>query len=261
MKESELIFGLMAAFNKPEYTIQDLIYLIKPFHVSESSLRTTLSRMSNRGVLQSKREGRRAFYRFTAKGSAISNNVARSFISPDWSQWDESYWGILFSIPEINKNLRHKIRKKLSAFRFAPLHPGFWIRPFNAIEKIKLVLKDIFNNKNCQVIKFTQFKAAFHNDIDRLWHLKKINDGFCKGAQLIKKKRQKMKNLSPKQALVEKMAVGEKVVKALFKDPLLPPVLLPEDWQGHNLRAAFLKWDQDITQLARPYWVKILKNN
>ena len=76
-----------------------------------------------------RKEGRRAYYSLSQKGKKISANVVFSFQVLDWTGWDNSWWGLAFSVPEQEKPLRHKIRTKLTAYRFAPLYNGFWVRP------------------------------------------------------------------------------------------------------------------------------------
>ncbi|MEW5817154.1 MAG: hypothetical protein AB1798_17385 [Spirochaetota bacterium] len=67
MKEGDLVIGLMAAFGKDEYSVEQLLCLTAPFGVSALSVRTNLSRLLKREVLVSRREGRAAFYSFGNK--------------------------------------------------------------------------------------------------------------------------------------------------------------------------------------------------
>ncbi len=86
--------------------------LTTPFKISEPSLRTNLSRMVSKGVLQVRKEKRKAFYRFTTLSGKIGSNVSLSFKTPDWSGWNNKWWGISFSLPEIEKSERYKIRTR-----------------------------------------------------------------------------------------------------------------------------------------------------
>ena len=259
MKDNKLIFGLMAAFRKKEYSFSDLSYLCNPFNVTESSLRTNLSRISQKGLIITKKEGKNGYYSLTEKGNIIINNFAKGFNKLDWSKWDKSFWGIIFSIPESKKEERHKIRKKLKYYRFAPLYPGFWIRPYNPIEKIDIFLKNIFKNENCKIIKFLNYKDFKKNEINKLWNLNNINNGFIKGLNIINKKKETITNISPEDALKERMYTGEIIIKQLFKDPLIPDNLLPEDWKGDELKKEFKLWDKITTEKSKPYWKKIFK--
>ncbi len=260
MKESDLIFGLLISFNKKEYQFSDIAWLTAPFKISDSSLRTNLSRMTSKGILQVRKEGRKAVYSFTTASGKISSNVSLSFKSPDWSDWNNNWWGISFSLPEIKKSERYKIKKKLSVHRFAALHPGLWIRPVNLKEKIEEKLKNIFENKNCKVISFSFYSKAELDKIPYLWRINKINNKFKESLKYIDDWSKKTDLSNPKEALIGKMTVGNNIVKQLFSDPLLPDQFLPKDWCGKKLRKAFFEWDKLTTEKSKPYWKKIFIN-
>jgi phenylacetic acid degradation operon negative regulatory protein len=253
MKESELIFGLMAAFAKDEYTIGDLIHLASPFEVNDSSLRTILSRMAAKDIVKSRHEGKKVYYSFTDKGLRVKFNISSSFQTLDWDNWDQRWWGVLFTVPDIEKYTRHYIRKKLSAYRFASLYPGFWVRPLHPKEKIEYYLANIFSNSHCRVIEFNFLEQASPIDVAELWNLNQINLAFESCLQAINESFAAQPNLTPQQALIERMTVGEKIVKSLELDPLLPKQFLPSNWLGIELKRQFATWDRALTKLSLPY--------
>jgi phenylacetic acid degradation operon negative regulatory protein len=256
MKESDLIYGIMASFSKPEYSITQLKYLLAPFSVNESCIRTNLSRMKRKKLVSSRSRGKKAFYRISDKGTKIGRNVAHSFKRLDWKNWDKSFWGVVFSVPETKKAERHNIRKNLLAYRFAMFSKGFWIRPYHEQEKF---IKNIFLHKHCHLSKFYNVKDLPAAVISRLWDLKAVNQSFLKALRLLDNKNKELKDYSPAQALIEKMLVGEHMIHAIFKDPLLPDMYLPDNWKADQLRKEFFNWDKAATAASRPYWEKVFK--
>lgn len=101
MNNSELIFGIMSAYGHDDYSFYQLKHLTSPFGVTETSLRTSLSRMVKKQTILSRKEGKSAFYSLSKKGQRISSNVTFSFKELDWSSWDRKWWGVLFTVPEI----------------------------------------------------------------------------------------------------------------------------------------------------------------
>jgi len=256
MKESELIYSIMASFSKPDYTINQLKYLLAPFAINESCIRTNLSRMKRKKLVSSHSWGKKVFYRISNKGSKIGHNVAHSFHSLDWKNWDKSFWGVVFSVPEAQKANRHNIRKNLLAYRFAMYSKGFWIRPYHPKEEF---IKDIFLDKHCHLFTFYNIKEIPAALISKLWDLKTVNRHFMEALQLLDKKYKELVNYSAEQALIEKMLVGERMIHTIFKDPLLPDFYLPDNWKVDQLRKEFFNWDKAVTAAARPYWEKIFK--
>ncbi len=259
MKDSDLIFGLMASINKSEYSVSDLKWLTKPFNISESSLRTTLSRITSKGTVESHKKGRNAFYKFSSKGKRISSNVSFSFKEPDWNNWDRSWMGVLFSVPVIDNSLRYHIRKKLTVYRFAPLYPGVWIRPHNKNEELENNLKDIITNRHCITVRFQSLSDISRKEVIRLWKLNDVNKSLGLGLKILDDKNRNLVSLSPENAFVDQMLTGGKIVNLLFKDPLLPWEFLPENWNGKQLRDKFSKWIKAVADISKPYWGEIFE--
>ena len=70
MNDNELIFGLMSEFGRHDYSFEELKKLTTPFDVSETSLRTNLSRMIHKDTIQSRKHGKAAYYGLSKKVAA-----------------------------------------------------------------------------------------------------------------------------------------------------------------------------------------------
>jgi DNA-binding transcriptional regulator PaaX len=256
MKESDLIFGIMASFARKAYTVTQLKYLLKPFAIGESCLRTTLSRLKQKNMVTSWKQGKKAAYAIFGKGNKIRKSVAHSFHSLDWQTWDQSFWGVVFSVPDQLKAQRYSIRKNLIAYRFARQAKGFWIRPYHPKEAFLL---DILAEKHCHVFRFHNLKDVPPDRLKKLWRTEELNRSFNHALQVLAKKENELTRYSPEQALVQKMQVGGRMIDIIFQDPLLPAIYLPGDWKADELRHAFFTWDNKVTEIAKPYWGKIIK--
>jgi phenylacetic acid degradation operon negative regulatory protein len=259
MKNTDLIFGLMASLGKDEYTVADLLYLIQPFQVSETSLRTNLSRMSQRKWVQSRRQGKTVFYRFSPKGRSISVNVAKSFHTLDWTGWNDTWWGVLFSVPELQKEARYRIRVKLAYYRFASLYAGTWIRPFHEAEHMETHLQKIAKNPHCKMIRFRCSGAITKKDVARLWKLTDIHREFKEALTVLSQSGKKLSTLTPERAFVEGMHTSSRIVDILFKDPLLPDCFLPSGWKGRELKQRFKEYNRIVQNRSKPFWMKIFE--
>ncbi|MEZ5070326.1 MAG: PaaX family transcriptional regulator C-terminal domain-containing protein [Bacteroidales bacterium] len=257
MKESDLIFGLLASQKKAEYSFSDLAWLTAPFRVSETSLRTNLSRMVGSGVLKVRKEGRKAWYGFTPKSAQYSSHVSLGFRNPDWTHWDGRWWGISMTMPKQENSLRYRMTKKLAGHRFALMNPGFWIRPCHPLEQIEIRLREVFESPFATPLVFAFSRDEDLEAIPGLWKIDSINREFREGLAFLRESQGNDDLENPEVAFVRKMEVGDRVVKLLHKDPLLPDGFLPEDWQGGQLRRAFLEWDELVTRKSRPYWERI----
>lgn len=257
MKESDLLYGLLRSFKKPAYSFSDIEYLTTPFRISETCLRNNLSRMVSRNILIVTRQGRKAFYAFTARADKNGKNVAMTFRTPDWSGWQEDWWGISLSVPDESRKERYRLIRKLSYYRFAALHPGFWIRPYHEAEDLENQLRDVMANPCCKTIQFRFLMKSEWENIPKLWKVNEIQKRFMECANYLIKSRDDYDLNNPRDALRGMMILGNVAVKQLASDPMLPEVFLPSDWAGINLRKVFMEWTRLTFEKSKPYWKRI----
>lgn len=231
-----------------------LLYLCRPFSISETNIRTYLSRGISNRYFSVRKEGRSAYYSLGEKMTSIASNVAWSFKLPDWSNWDKSWWGITFSIPEKEKPLRHKIRKKLTYYRFAPLSGGFWIRPYNQDERMEDIFNSVRQNINCRMMHFSYLDDFSADDAAKLWNLKEINTGFKNGIRLIENHQKNFEAMNPEDAFRLRIELGNTIIPQLALDPLLPEMLLPENWYGREIREGYFQFDKELKEKSKLYW-------
>jgi phenylacetic acid degradation operon negative regulatory protein len=258
MKDSDLLIGIMASLGRQNYSIGQLISLSVPFSVTSISVRTNISRLKKKGILKSEKHDGKSLYSFARKGKAITDNVSLSFVKPDWKYWSGEFWGLVYSFSENNKKDRYRMTKKLSLYRFAMLYPGFWIRPYSDNEHLDSKLESIFNNKNCRVIKFHPVVPLSKKEADLLWNINDASSTMMKAIEEATGSLSMARNYSPEKAFYEKLIMGERIVAALFMDPLLPGCFLPSDWPGDKLRKIFIKLDSLLNRISEPFWNNIL---
>ncbi|MFF6784560.1 PaaX family transcriptional regulator C-terminal domain-containing protein [Streptomyces sp. NPDC012510] len=101
--------------------------------VGEQAVRSTLTRMVNRGLLRRRREGRRMYFGLTPQATRVLGE-GRTRI---WEQgavnddWDGTWTLLGFSLPDPWKRRRHDLRSRLTWSGFGALYSGLWIAPGN----------------------------------------------------------------------------------------------------------------------------------
>ncbi|MEU8802057.1 PaaX family transcriptional regulator C-terminal domain-containing protein [Spirillospora sp. NPDC048819] len=99
--------------------------------VGEHAVRSTLTRMVGRGLLERHREGRRMHFGLTPRSEAILHDGddrvwRRGVLNTDW----DGDWTVLaFSMPESWQRVRHDLRARLTWAGFGSLGNGTWIAP------------------------------------------------------------------------------------------------------------------------------------
>lgn len=99
--------------------------------VSEEAVRSTLTRMVGRGLLERHRQGRRMYFGLTARAAAVLQDGHDRI----WStgavnrDWDGQWTLVGFSLPEAWRRERHDLRSRLTWGGFGPLQNGLWVAP------------------------------------------------------------------------------------------------------------------------------------
>ncbi|MEE1940967.1 PaaX family transcriptional regulator C-terminal domain-containing protein [Streptomyces sp. TRM 70361] len=97
--------------------------------VSEEAVRSTLARMTKRGLLARHRRGRKAYFGLTPHAAEVLEDGRRRVrdtgaINRDW---DGTWTLVGFTLPNDRGSARHDLRSRLTWAGFAPLQGGLWI--------------------------------------------------------------------------------------------------------------------------------------
>jgi phenylacetic acid degradation operon negative regulatory protein len=99
--------------------------------ISEEAVRSTLTRMVSRGLLNRHRQGRRVYFGLTARATEVLADGYRRI----WQtgavnrDWDGTWTLVAFSMPDSRRSDRHDLRSQLTWAGFGLLQNGLWIAP------------------------------------------------------------------------------------------------------------------------------------
>ncbi|MGW6708264.1 PaaX family transcriptional regulator [Streptomyces sp. NPDC054956] len=99
--------------------------------VGEDAVRSTLTRMVARGLLERHRRGRRMYFSLTPRAAEVladgEERVQRTGAVN--RAWDGTWTLVGFSLPESWRRERHDLRSRLVWAGFGPLQSGLWVAP------------------------------------------------------------------------------------------------------------------------------------
>ncbi|MBA2891435.1 PaaX family transcriptional regulator [Nonomuraea soli] len=212
--------------------------------VSEEATRSTLTRMTQRGLLERHRRGRQAYFGLTARSESVLEEGATRMwrTSPVNRGWDGRWTLIGFSLPESWTQQRHDLRSRLMWGGFGPLQNGLWIAP--AIVDVPALLADLRLDAHirafvAETVKPTE-AAQFVGEAFDL-------DGLAAGYRRFLRvwdRRRPLPELPDD--LVRELLLQAEWLQLVRDDPRLPLEHLPDDWPSpqaeevfHDLAAAF----------------------
>lgn len=124
-----MLFGFTVYERPLALAAGSAIDVLADLGISTHAVRSTLTRMTDRGLLTRVKHRREMFYALTAHGSAVlADGQKAAHQPPDWP-WDGEWTVLGFSLPEGQRAERHQLRSRLTWRGFGLLHNGMWIAP------------------------------------------------------------------------------------------------------------------------------------
>jgi phenylacetic acid degradation operon negative regulatory protein len=111
--------------------------------ISEEAVRSTLTRMVNRGLLTRHRQGRRVYFGLTPRATDVLADGYRRI----WQtgavnrDWDGTWTLVAFSMPDSRRSDRHDLRTQLTWAGFGLLQNGLWIAP--GVKDVATIVEDL----------------------------------------------------------------------------------------------------------------------
>lgn len=212
--------------------------------IGEHAVRTTLTRMCQRGLLDRHRSGSKVYLSLTERTQRLLRDAeARVWLQGAVNRSWSGDWTLLsFSLPESRRADRHQLRKRLSWEGFGMLHSGLWIAPPTA--DVPRVLAGLDVDDDVKVFRATALEPT---DVRRLvadaWDLNALAAGY-------------EAFLARWAGTAPRAEAGDDLARFLLLltewlllvriDPHLPESLLPRDWPAgtaeqlvRKLRAAY----------------------
>jgi phenylacetic acid degradation operon negative regulatory protein len=209
-----------------------LIEICEVVGVSESLVRTAVSRLVGAGQLVGERAGRRSYYRLTDRAQVDFAAAARLLFSPPVKAT-----GLLFAA--------HPGRDARLPVGYVAVGPDLFAGPDRrgaALPEGLVLRAEVAQGSEA----FPAF-AARHWDLDRhAAAYRRVLERFAPLEALLADGA----TLSPRDCLVMRLLLVDDFREAVLRDPMLPAAALPADWPGEAARALFARLYLDLSVSA-----------
>ena len=245
----------------------DLLYLMSLLDISERAVRSTLSRMTQKGWLSPEKNGRRSKYSLTEQGRDLLIRGQRRIFEPTLKHWDGKWQMLVYSLPEKLRSTRHTLRTQLSWLGFGSLSPGVWISPHNREDELESLITDL-EISSCVEI----FSSAYLGPtsplklVEKCWVLSNIASQYEKFLGKFQSEHQdylnnidRLKNLE--EAFVRRFWLTHFFQSFPLKDPNLPVELQPKNWVGSQAREMFDEYHTLLGDQAIQFVDSVLAGN
>ncbi|MEU6242590.1 PaaX family transcriptional regulator C-terminal domain-containing protein [Streptomyces sp. NPDC047024] len=220
-----VVLSLLLGAHPPRLPVKELLRLVEPFGVGGSTLRAALSRMVAAGDLRRTD----AVYGLSDRLLARQRRQDEA-VRPLTRGWDGDWEMVVITATGRDPAARADLRSRLGELRLAELREGVWLRPANLERSLPGELHRV-----ALTYRGRPDEPAAHL-VGRLWPL----PAWATTAHAL------LTRAAAAGTPATRLAAYAAMVRHLLTDPVLPPELLPPDWPGDRLRAAYAGYQREL---------------
>jgi phenylacetic acid degradation operon negative regulatory protein len=229
-----------------------LVAALAEVGVEEKAARQALSRTSAEDLVTAERDGRRARWRLTAAGQGLLSAGAERIygFGRGLADWDGRWLVLAVSVPETHRQLRHRLRTRLTWAGLGSPMPGLWVSPDVGKEKeVAAVVEEL----GVEAFSFTGPFGQVGDEqrvVAQAWALEDVERRYAAfladvGAQ---------RGRTPADAFAAQVRLVHEWRRFPFLDPALPPQLLPDTWPGAAAAELFHRRHEEWHAPAQQHW-------
>lgn len=236
-------YGAYGRFAPGPVPVAELIRLLAAVGVDAPSVRSSVSRLKRRGLLEPAR---------TAAGSAgyaLSPDARQLLDDGDRRVYatappEDGGWVLaVFSVPESERQKRHVLRSRLAGLGFGTAAPGVWIAPARLYEETRHTLERLRLDGYVELFRGEHLGYAATGDaVARWWDLTSIakeHEAFLGRHEPVLRTWEERTETPPEEAYRDYLLALDSWRHLPYTDPGLPAALLPDGWPGARSAAVF----------------------
>lgn len=249
-----LILDVLLAAPDHVLTAKEAILACQTFDISENSVRVALVRLSSEGLVQGVGRGS---YRLAAQALDLADDIAK------WRQAEQRIrpwqgdWIVAFTanLGRSDRAALGRRERALSLLGFAELEKGLSVRPNNIEQDIHAVRKRLLHlglEADASVFIGTDWSEDDLQSMKTLWDCQALNASYKRIEKQLRDWMIHADELEPDVAARECFLHGDKAIKHVIFDPLLPESMI--DAQA---RRSFVDTVREFDQMGHRIWRKL----
>jgi phenylacetic acid degradation operon negative regulatory protein len=265
------IFTLFGIYGRPAgkaIPVAAIVRLLAELDCEPSSVRSSISRLKTRGVLESKRTT-------TGNGYALSENLEQHMrlgderiFSPRPMGVSDSWLLVSFSVPESERQNRHKIRVGLARMGFGIVGAGLCIGPARLEADVVEYIRE--HQLWSYVEMFVCLPSGLGDlqaKVSRWWDLDSLSNEYQAFVNSYQAETIKWQNnfrhgsATARDAFRLYIPLVTHWRRLPYLDPGLPLELLPANWIGIAARKVFSDLHRLLSPLATQYFAQALNEH
>ena len=272
------IYGLYARSGGGWLSVAALIRLLADLGVDEPAVRSAISRLKRRGMLEARRQDGAAGYQLSAGALDILREGDARIFRRHRATLADGWLLAVFSVPESERHRRHVLRSELARLGFGMVAPGVWIVPAHPQDATAETLRRLGLDSYADL--FAADHLAFGDPaakIRRWWDLDDLERRYQAFIQAHEPALRRWElgsgeaggigdiagaggvgGVGGREAFADYVRVLTDWRRLPYSDPGLPAELLPDDWIGLRAAEAFFTLRSLLEEPARAYVKQVI---
>ena len=268
------IYGLYGRGGGAALPVSVLIDMLGDLGHDAPGVRSAVSRLKAKGVLNSVKAGGVAKYELSPRSLEMVNEGDERIFAPYRGTPGGDWVLAIFSVPESMRDRRHQLRTELTRLGFGAMAPGVWIAPSGVCEgaKRRLAARDL-----AEYVEFFTGNYSAEGDmrskVAKWWDLEALGVQISEFMDYYRNSLTDWTKYVGEDPAAALAASSEELRRDAFRyyvpmltlwrrlpyrDPGLPLEYLPEGWQGPEVRSIFFGVHRLIAPMAEAYAMSLL---
>jgi phenylacetic acid degradation operon negative regulatory protein len=261
----QLILTIFALYGRTEgnwLSVAAIVALMADLGADGQAVRSSVSRLKRRGVLDGERRAGAAGYCLTAPTlEVLAEGDVRIFERPRATEAD-GWLVVVFSVPESERDKRHALRTSLTRLGFGTAAPGVWVAPASVAAETRHTLE--LRRLGEYVDLFAGEHLAFgdlRSKVREWWDLGELTALYAHFLGRYRPVRDRVSAgaLAPGEAFGLYLPMLTEWRRLPYRDPGIPLSLLPADWNGVAAGELFGALDAALGPAARDHALRVIR--
>lgn len=231
-----------------------LVDALAALGVEEKAARQALARTAAEDLLTAQRVGRRTRWALTAAGLRLLEEGAERIYGflRERRYWDGRWLVLAVTVPENQRQLRHRLRTRLTWAGMGSPAPGLWVVPdAGRLAEISQIVHDLGIESNA--LSWVGPTAGIGHPravVEAAWSLHEVAAAYKGFTEAFATRAAKQRE----EAFVAQVELVQAWRRFPFLDPDLPAALLDEQWPGLVARDVFHRCHKSWHPRAQARW-------
>ncbi len=255
------VYGLYGRSDGGWLSVAALIRLLGDLGVDEPAVRSAISRLKRRGILQARRHEGAAGYQLSPEALAILREGDARIFRRQRGTLADGWLLAVFSVPESQRHRRHVLRSELTRLGFGMVAPGVWIVPAHLQDATAQTLRRLDLDAYADLFRADHRAFGDLADKIRLWwdldELERRYEAFIEAHESALRRWQRAAR-SGREAFADYVRALTDWRRLPYLDPGLPAELLPDGWIGIRAAEDFFTLRALLEEPARGYVQQVI---